>query len=181
MQASVIVSSSLSSLQCRGCWEIQCSTIPHDCTAYRSISEFPDFLFNLFLGYETVFWIAKSQFSISILDMSRFTVSVNSFYRDFISSPTKVASYTLYIHFSSSDRLHYCLGCSNRGWGESPWNFSFFYFWKFKTKFNPPGYSTRSLACVRSLGLLEILRPKTKTPGNSTLFCLHHPWKFHFI
>ena len=179
MQASVIVSSSLSSLQCRGCWEIQCSTIPHDCTAYRSISEFPDFLFNLFLGYETVFWIAKSQFSISILDMSRFTVSVNSFYRDFISSPTKVASYTLYIHFSSSDPLHYCLGCSNGGWGwgESPWNFSF-----------SSGNSRQSSTpldipqdCVRSLGLLEIPRPKTKTPGNSTLFFLHHPWKFHFI
>ena len=28
---------------------------------------------------------------------------------------------------------------------------------------------------------LEIPRPKTKTPGNSTLFFLGHPWKFHFI
>ena len=28
---------------------------------------------------------------------------------------------------------------------------------------------------------LEIPRPKTKTPGNSTLFFLGHPWKFHFV
>ena len=28
---------------------------------------------------------------------------------------------------------------------------------------------------------LEILRPKTKTPGNSTLFFLGQPWTFHFI
>ena len=27
---------------------------------------------------------------------------------------------------------------------------------------------------------LEIPRPKTKTPGNSTLFFLDHPWKFYF-
>ena len=28
---------------------------------------------------------------------------------------------------------------------------------------------------------LEIPRPKIKTPGNSTLFFLGHPWKFHFV
>ena len=28
---------------------------------------------------------------------------------------------------------------------------------------------------------LDILKPKTKTPGNSTLFFLGHPWKFHFL
>ena len=31
-------------------------------------------------------------------------------------------------------------------------------------------------------GTLEIPGPKTKTPpGNSTLFFLGHPWKFHFL
>ena len=99
--------------------------------------------------------------------MSCFTVSVNS--RDFISSPTKVAGGTLYIHFSSSDPLHYCLGYSNGGWGwgESPWNFSFFYFWKFKAKLNPLDIPQD---CVRSLGLLEIPKAKNKDP-----------WKFHII
>ena len=28
---------------------------------------------------------------------------------------------------------------------------------------------------------LEIPRPKTKTPGDSTLFFLGHLWKFHFV
>ena len=28
---------------------------------------------------------------------------------------------------------------------------------------------------------LEIPRSKTKTLGNSTLFFLGHPWKFHFV
>ena len=28
---------------------------------------------------------------------------------------------------------------------------------------------------------LEIPRPKTKTPGNSTLFSLGHLWKFNFV
>ena len=28
---------------------------------------------------------------------------------------------------------------------------------------------------------LEIPRPKTETPGNSTWFFLGHPWKFHFV
>ena len=28
---------------------------------------------------------------------------------------------------------------------------------------------------------LEIPRLKTKTPGNSTLFFLDHPWKSHFV
>ena len=28
---------------------------------------------------------------------------------------------------------------------------------------------------------LEISRPKRKTPRNSTLFFLGHPWKFHFV
>ena len=31
------------------------------------------------------------------------------------------------------------------------------------------------------LDLLGIPIPKTKTPGNSTLFFLSHPWKFYFI
>ena len=31
------------------------------------------------------------------------------------------------------------------------------------------------------LDLLEIPRPKTKTLGNSTLFFLGHPWKFHML
>ena len=60
-----------------------------------------------------------------------------------------------------------------------PWNFSFFYF--------TPGNSRQNKAqpldifyCVRSLGL-EIPWPKTKIHGNSTLFFLVHPWKFHFV
>ena len=32
--------------------------------------------------------------------------------------------------------------------------------------------------CKIVLDSLEILRPKRKTPGNSTLFFLGHPWKF---
>ena len=28
---------------------------------------------------------------------------------------------------------------------------------------------------------LEVPRPKTKVPGNSALFFLGHPWKFHFV
>ena len=28
---------------------------------------------------------------------------------------------------------------------------------------------------------LDIPKPKTKTPGNSTLFFLGHAWKFHFL
>ena len=28
---------------------------------------------------------------------------------------------------------------------------------------------------------LKISRPKSKTPGNSTLIFLGHPWKFHFV
>ena len=28
---------------------------------------------------------------------------------------------------------------------------------------------------------MEIPRPKTKTPGNSILFFLGHPWKFHYV
>ena len=28
---------------------------------------------------------------------------------------------------------------------------------------------------------VEIPKPKSKTPGNPTLFFLGHPWKFHFI
>ena len=31
------------------------------------------------------------------------------------------------------------------------------------------------------LDSLEIPRPKTKIPGNSTLFFLGYPWKFHFV
>ena len=31
------------------------------------------------------------------------------------------------------------------------------------------------------LDSLAIPTPKTKTPGNSTLFFLGHPWKFHFV
>ena len=31
------------------------------------------------------------------------------------------------------------------------------------------------------LDSLEIPRPKTNTPGNSTLFFLGHSWKFHFV
>ena len=31
------------------------------------------------------------------------------------------------------------------------------------------------------LAPLEILRPKPKTPGNSTLFFLGHPRKYHFV
>ena len=31
------------------------------------------------------------------------------------------------------------------------------------------------------LDSLAIPTPKAKTPGNSTLFFLGHPWKFHFV
>ena len=31
------------------------------------------------------------------------------------------------------------------------------------------------------LDTLEVPRPRTKTPGSSTLFFFGHPWKFHFI
>ena len=44
-----------------------------------------------------------------------------------------------------------------------------------KTKLNPWIFHKIVLA------ILEISRPKTKTPGNSTLFFLGHPWKFYFI
>ena len=59
-----------------------------------------------------------------------------------------------------------------------PRNFSFFTLRleiPDKTKFNP---------CIFHkivLEPLEIPRPKTKTPGNSALLFLGHPWKFHFV
>ena len=37
----------------------------------------------------------------------------------------------------------------------------------------------QAVYCVRDP--LEIPKPKTKAHGNSTLFFLGHPWKFHFI
>ena len=43
-----------------------------------------------------------------------------------------------------------------------------------KTKLNPRIFQEIAL------DPLEIPRPKTKTPGNSTFF-LGHPWKFHFV
>ena len=44
-----------------------------------------------------------------------------------------------------------------------------------KTKLNPLNIPQN---CIR-IDPLEIPRPKTKTHGNSTLFFLGHPWKFH--
>ena len=44
-----------------------------------------------------------------------------------------------------------------------------------KTKLNP------SILHKLVLNHLEIPRPKTKSPGNSTLFFINHPWKFHFV
>ena len=44
-----------------------------------------------------------------------------------------------------------------------------------KTKFNP--WIFQKIV----LDPLEIPRPKTKTPGNSTLIFLVHTWKFHIV
>ena len=44
-----------------------------------------------------------------------------------------------------------------------------------KTKHSTPGYYKIML------DPLEIPRPKTETPRNSTLFFLGHLWKFHFV
>ena len=44
-----------------------------------------------------------------------------------------------------------------------------------KTKLNP------SILHKLVLNHLEIPRPKTKSSGNSTLFFINHPWKFHFV
>ena len=44
-----------------------------------------------------------------------------------------------------------------------------------KTKLNPRIFHKIVLDPV------ELPRPKTKTPANSTLFFLGQPWKFHFI
>ena len=53
------------------------------------------------------------------------------------------------------------------------------YPWKFQAKHSStPGIPQNSGLCLEPL---EISRPKTKTPGNSTLFFLGHPWKFHFV
>ena len=60
----------------------------------------------------------------------------------------------------------------------APWNFSFFYFTTQipdKTRLKP--WIFHKIV----LDPLEIPRPKIKTPGNSTLFFLGHPWKFHFV
>ena len=62
-----------------------------------------------------------------------------------------------------------------------PWNFSFFYF--------TPGKNFRQQNKAQPLAIfhkivldsLEIPRSKTKIPGNSTLFFLCYPWKFHFV
>ena len=60
-----------------------------------------------------------------------------------------------------------------------PLNFSFFSFLPLeipgKTKLNPLIFHRIVL------DPLEIPRPKTKTPGNSTLFFHGYPWKFHFV
>ena len=60
---------------------------------------------------------------------------------------------------------------------ENPLDFFIFllYPWKFQTKqSSTPGYKIM-------LDPLEIPRPKTKTPGTSTLFFLGYPWKSHFV
>ena len=50
--------------------------------------------------------------------------------------------------------------------------------WKFHTKQSSiPGYSAK----LCQLYFLEILRLKSKIPGNSTLFFLGHSWKPHVI
>ena len=62
-----------------------------------------------------------------------------------------------------------------------PWNFSFFYF--------TPGKNFRQQNKAQPLAIfhkivldsLEIPRSKTKIPGNSTLFFLCYPWKFHVV
>ena len=51
------------------------------------------------------------------------------------------------------------------------------YPWKFWTKQSSTPWKFNKFV----LGPMEIPRPKTKTPGNSTLFFLGHPWKFHFV
>ena len=59
-----------------------------------------------------------------------------------------------------------------------PWNFSFFTLpleIPYKAKLHP--WKFHKIV----LDPLKILRPKTKTPKNSTLCFLLHPWKFHFV
>ena len=60
-----------------------------------------------------------------------------------------------------------------------PWNFSYFYF-------IPALEIPNKTAQLRDIPQnyvrsLENSKAKKKTPGNSTLFFLGHPWKFHFV
>ena len=61
---------------------------------------------------------------------------------------------------------------------KNPWNFSFF----FLTSWN--SWQNKAQPWIfhkTELNPLEIPRPKTKAPGNSTLSSLGHPWKFHVV
>ena len=60
----------------------------------------------------------------------------------------------------------------------SPLEFFIFllYHWKIQAK-----QSSTPTYFIKLLNPLQILRPETKLPGNSSLFFLGHPWKFHFV
>ena len=55
----------------------------------------------------------------------------------------------------------------------------FVYPWKFQTK---QGFTRRNFSKLLVLHhSSEIVRPKTKTPGNSTWYFLDYTWKFHIV
>ena len=69
-------------------------------------------------------------------------------------------------------------GCWLHAFLKNPWNFSFF----FLTSWNSWQNKAQSWIFHKTeLNPLEIPRPKTKAPGNSTLSSLGRPWKFHVV
>ena len=62
----------------------------------------------------------------------------------------------------------------------NPWNFSFFFYFSYPWKTQAQQSSTPQYSTKLCLDPLEISRPKTETPGNSTCY-FFDPRKFHIL